>query len=332
MAKKKAIFGKKSKGNKTRERRYESHKSQIVKLFIILSQRGYVRVKDLERELEIGERSAQRLVRPLKVQGMLVEDETDRGRLNFNRDHYSFAKTHVSDQDASTLAFLYKFSKVFGGQISESVLKSIDKFFVVEGEEYPYFVITSRVNQPNTQMPFYSDLYASIQQKNKIMLTYDSAGAEKTVKAWPIAFLMSDGMWYLCYLLEPEGSKKQEIRTIRYGHIKAVKALPDETFVKPDWVKPALKEARNIWFNGNRCQKVVLEADNCIKDYFKLSEYFPLQKIVSEGPKSFRIELTICHPLEVVPNIMRFIPYIRVIGPSSLRGEVRDRVKQWLTD
>ncbi len=328
MAKKKSIFG---KGSKTRERRYESHKSQIVKLFIILSQRGYVRVKDLETELEIGERSAQRLVRPLKVQGMLLEDPNDRGRLNFNRDHYSFAKTHVSDQDASTLAFLYKFSKVFGGQISESVLKSIDKFFVVENEEYPYFVITSRVSQPNTQLDFYGDLYDSIQHKNKIMLTYDSAGGEKTVKAWPIAFLMSDGMWYLCYLLEPEGQKKQEIRTIRYGHIKAVKPLPDEDFVKPDWVKPALKEARNIWFNVNRCQKVVLEADNCVKDYFKLSEYFPLQKIVSEGKSSFRLESTICHPLEVIPNIMRFIPYIRVVSPPQLKENIRKKVKQWLT-
>jgi predicted DNA-binding transcriptional regulator YafY len=332
MAKKKVqkpIFG---KGNKTRERRYESHKTQIIKVFIMLSQRGYVRVKDIEQALEISERGAQRLIRPLKVQGMIVQDELDRGRWNFNREHYSFVKTHVSDHDAATLAFLYKFSKVFGGQISDSVLKSIDKFFVVEDEEYPYFVITSRVSQPDTELPFYNDLYKSIQQKNKILLTYESSGKDKTVKAWPMAFLMSDGMWYLCYLLEPEDGKDREIRTMRYGHIKGVKALEEEPFTRPDWVKNTLKEARNIWFNSNRCTKVLLEADNCIKDYFKLSEYFPLQKIVSEGPSTFQVECLICHELEVIPNIMRFIPYIRVIGPSKLRNKVREKVQQWLTD
>lgn len=320
------------KGASRREKRAQACTWQNFKFFSLLYSKGYVRTRDLQRELDISERGAQRLMAAFKEEGIIQRDEFDQGKWNFADRKHRWDKMAVSDHDASTLAFICKLSKVFGGQIGKTLMDSVAKQFLIEDQDYPYFMITPRVKSPDVQLDFYNDLYDAITSRNKINLTYQSQGAQKTVKAWPISFIMSDGMWYLGYLLEPAKGAEQEIRTVRYNHIIDVKHVDGEYFEKPAWVKKALKEARNIWFNAHRDIKVVLEVENFIKDYFLLSEYFPLQKIVSEGKSTFRVETTIAHPLEAIPNIMRFIPYIRVVSPPSLKKDVLERVQKYLAN
>ena len=297
-----------------------------------LHNKGFVRAKDLEGKLEVNVRTIERDLAILKEDHFIAEDECEKGKWLFDTTDQCWDKVEVTDHDAATLAFLYKFSRVFGGQISKSVLKSIDKMFSVDEAEYPFFMITPRVKRPDTEFPFYKNLYDSIQNKNKINLTYLSGNGDKTIKAWPFSLIMCDGMWYLGYLLEPQGRRKQEMRTLRYSHILEVEPLVDENFKKPAWVKEALKTARNIWFNRDRNIRVVMEVSNRIKDYFELSEYFPAQKIIAEGPDSFKVEAKICVHNEAVPNILRFLPDIKVLEPKDLKDEVNRRITDYLGD
>ncbi|MBU2572461.1 MAG: WYL domain-containing transcriptional regulator [Elusimicrobia bacterium] len=314
---------------KKRVRKFNNFKYRIMRIIAELHNRGFVRAKDLEDKFEVGIRTIERDLNILKEDHFIVQDEFEKGKWLFDTTDQCWDKLEVTDHDAATLAFLYKFSKVFGGQISSSVLKAIDKMFCVDDTEYPFFMITPRVKRPDTELPFYKDLYDSIQNKNKINLTYKSAGAEKTVKAWPFSLIMCDGMWYLGYLLEPQGRLKQELRTLRYSHILRVEPLVEETFEKPAWVKETLKTARNIWFNRDRSIRVVMQVSNRIKDYFELNEYFPAQKIVEEGPDSFKLEAKICVHNEAVPNILRFLPDIKVLEPKDLKDEVNRRIKEY---
>ncbi len=317
-------------GDKNRVQKFNTFRWQVFRLFSILYAKKYVRVKTLVEELEISERVAQRLMAPFKEEGILTRDDYDQGKWNFNEARHSWSKMLISDHDASAMAFICKLSKVLGGQVSKSVSEAVGKAFQIEEEDYPYFMITARVKSPDMELPFFQDLYEAIKNKNKVALTYKSAGADKTVKAWPVSFILCEGMWYLGYLLEPEKGKAQEIRTIRYGHILKIETLLTETFEKPAWVKKTLKEARNIWFNRERNTKVVLEIDNKIKDYFQLNEYFPLQKITSEGKDTFRVETQITNHFEVIPNILRFIPFIKVVSPQSLKEDILEKVKEYL--
>ncbi|MCX5784549.1 MAG: WYL domain-containing protein [Elusimicrobia bacterium] len=315
---------------KKRIRKFNDFKYRVMRIIAELHNKKFVRAKDLEAKLNIGVRTIERDLNILKEDHFIVEDEFEKGKWLFDTTDQCWDKVEVTDHDAATLAFLYKFSKVFGGQISKSVLKAIDKMFYLDDAEYPFFMITPRVKRPDTEFPFYKDLYNSIQHKNKINLAYQSDGGEKTVKAWPISLIMCDSMWYLGYLLEPAGRRKQEIRTVRYSHILGVDPLIEENFEKPAWVKETLKTARNIWFNRDRSTRVVMQVSNCIKDYFKLSEYFPAQKIIEEGPLSFKVESKICVHNEAVPNILRFLPYIKVLEPKDLRDEVNRRINDYL--
>lgn len=317
-------------GGKSRRRKFNSFSWKVFRLFSILYSKRKVRVKELVAELSTSERGAQRLMAPFKEDGILIRDDYDQGLWHFNEARHLWNKTPASGYDASALAFICKFAKVFGGQVRQSVFNAVHKDYLLEQAEYPYFMITPRVKSPDTQLPFFKEIYNAIMSKTKMTLTYNSAGAEKAVKSWPFAFIMCDGMWYLGYLLEPEKGKPQEIRTMRCDHIQRVETLDGEPFEKPDWVKKTLKEARNIWFNRERNIKVTLEIDNSIKQYFQLSEYFPLQKIVSEGKNTFLVETMIDNPYEVIPNILRFIPAIKVVSPLSLKQVIMGKVKEYM--
>lgn len=75
---------------------------------------------------------------------------------------------------------------------------------------------------------------------------------------------------------------------------------------------------------------MTLEADNTVRDYFEACDYFPQQKIGRKGPSSFSVECRISHPNEALPNILKFLPYIRVVSPPDLKAAVLDRVKTYL--
>ncbi len=90
------------------------------------------------------------------------------------------------------------------------------------------------------------------------------------------------------------------------------------------------RNARNIWFGTQSPVNVVLEADNTVRDYFEACDYFPQQKIGKKGPSSFSVECRISHPNEALPNILKFLPYIRVVSPPDLKAAVIERVKTYL--
>jgi predicted DNA-binding transcriptional regulator YafY len=329
MGKKKIIIATTAKRG---PRKYNTFLNRFMRVLTALNRNGYIRTRPMAAELEVSERTLQRLLLAMRDDHFILPDEHEKGKWIFNSEAKSFEKLDINDQDAATMAFLCQLSRIFGGQINKSVLQSLEKAFTLEETDSPFFMITPRVKQPDTQLPFYQDLYNAIQFKYKINLTYLSGTAEKTVKVWPFSLIMCDGMWYLGYLLEPEAKRKQEIRTLRYTHILKVEPLVEENFEKPAWIKETLKDARNIWFNRDRCTRVVMEVSNRIKDYFELTEYFPAQKIIAQGPETFKVEAKICVHNEAVPNIMRFLPDIKVLEPKELKDEVNRRIADYLAN
>lgn len=321
--KKKNVHFTANKGGKYR--RFKTFKRRAVFIFSRLLHKGFITTKEIADEFGQSPRNALRDLDPLKDEGIIKETAPRSGKWEYDRASHSFLKLDISDRDSSILAFLYKFSKVFGGDLNKNVLGVIDKLFVIEDQEYPFFMITQKINNPASKMTGYKELCDAIIGHYKINLTYPKNGAETTVKASPFAIIFCDGLSYLGYI--PEGMGKQ-LRTLRSSHILKVEPLPDETFQRPEWARKAMKEAKNIWFSPAR-NKILLKADNSVKEYFDGAEHFPCQKIVSEGPDSFTIEARYAHLNEVVPTILRFLPAIKVLEPAEVREEVARRIKEY---
>lgn len=313
-------------GTGAKDRRFDTFRRRTIYILSRLAQRGFVTTKELAEKFEMTPRNALRDLDPLRDEGILKENITRSGRWEFDTSSNSFIKMEVTDRDSSTLAFLYNFAKVFGGDINENVLSVLDKVFPMEDREYPFFMITQKVKNPAKKMPCHKELYDAIVKHHKINLTYRKAtGQQATVKASPFSMIMCDGLWYLGYL--PDG-KDKELRAVRSSHIISVKPLPDEVFARPEWAHKAMKEAKNIWF-GPAKTKFRLKVMNTIKDYFEMSEFFPEQKIKDEGREYFTIEARYSHYNEVVPNILRFLPAITVLEPAELKAEVAWRVNAY---
>lgn len=312
-------------GRGGKDRRFDTFKRRIFFIFSRLAQRGQISTTELAAEFEMSTRNALRDLEPLRDQGILKENISRNGIWEFDRTSHSFLKMEITDRDTTTLAFLYKFSKVFGGEINKTVFSVMDKIFDVEKQEYPFFMITQKVKNPAAKMNCYPEIYAAIQARHKINLTYLKGTKKATVKAAPFSIILCDGLWYLGYI--PEG-KGKALRTLRSSKIVKVEPLETEVFERPDWALEIMKESKNIWFRPGG-EKLVLKADNSIKDYFDFAEYFPCQKIVSEGPGSFVIQAKFTHLNEVVPTILRFLPAIMVLEPASVKEEVFRRINEY---
>ena len=116
----------------------------------------------------------------------------------------------------------------------------------------------------------------------------------------------------------------------RFDKIKDFKIL-DEEYDIPENVKLMLDESVNIWFTEKRDTKIVVRIDQEIAYYFKNQKYLPLQKITKEHKNgSLTVEATVCHHMEAIPTILRWMPHIKVISPKKLKEEVKDRVGRYL--
>jgi len=92
-----------------------------------------------------------------------------------------------------------------------------------------------------------------------------------------------------------------------------------------------LNESVNIWFTEKRDTKVVLSGDKEVAGYFKIQKYLPLQKITKENKDgSLIIETTICHYMEVIPAIQRWLSHMKGIRPKKLKEQVMYRIKSYL--
>jgi predicted DNA-binding transcriptional regulator YafY len=84
-------------------------------------------------------------------------------------------------------------------------------------------------------------------------------------------------------------------------------------------------------FSEKRDKKITLKIDKEVAHFFKQKKFFPLQKIKKEQKDgSLIVECKACQEMEVMPTIMHWIPYITVIEPKSLQGEIKKIVKTYL--
>ena len=95
-------------------------------------------------------------------------------------------------------------------------------------------------------------------------------------------------------------------------------------------INKILKESTNIYFEMERKIKVKLSVAQKAAKYFKVKEYFPLQKITKENKDgSLILECKIAKEEEILPTIFHWLPHIKVMEPKWLDDTVRDILKQY---
>lgn len=219
--------------------------------------------------------------------------------------------------------------------ILDEMAKSAGKIFyskahslltqITQQLEHPIFANVNGEYLEEKNIELFENIEKAIKEKTEIKFDYEKYNFH--VKPLKLAFF--DGFWYLLALHiqnNKETFKKYHLKTIRNVQIL------NKTFEIPALVEERLKYANSVWFNLDEQFVVRLFIDKEIKKYF---ERKPLrgQTIIGEDKDgSIEIEIKISNTMEILPLILYYIPYIKVLEPQSLANEIKDRVQGYLKE
>jgi len=279
--------------------------------------------RELCDEFNVTARTVQRDLELLNMTGFLLTSP-EKGTHTFEKG-FTLKKMELSGEEASLLAFFCEIARSMGGKI-EDTFRCIMKKIVQQEYESPYYAKIPDGVKLEKEYPFITELEKAVVENEKIEITYERPdGSVKEHKVLPLKIIFFEGFWYL---LARVGGHKWVIK-YRLDRIKELTPC-GEYFTVPKNLQAMLDESVNVWFDERPPQKVVLKVDKEVARFFKDKKYFPRQKIKVNKDGSLTVESKVSSYMEIIPNLMRWIPMVTVISPEGLRDEVRRKITEFL--
>ena len=191
--------------------------------------------------------------------------------------------------------------------------------------DHPIFANVNGEYLEDKSLELFEQIEKSIKEKTEIKFDYEKYNFH--VKPLKLAFF--EGFWYLLAL-----HIKKDKDVFKKFHLKTIKNIKilENKFEVPQIVEERLKHANSVWFNLDEQFSVRLFIDKTVRKYF---ERKPLrgQAIIGEDKDgSIEIEIKISNTMEIVPLILYYIPYIKVLEPEFLADEIKEKVEDYLKD
>lgn len=191
--------------------------------------------------------------------------------------------------------------------------------------EHPIFANINGEYLEEKNIALFEEIEKAIKEKVEIKFDYEKYNFH--VKPLKLAFF--DGFWYLLAL-----HIKKDKETFKKYHLKTIRNIQilDKNFEIPQIVEDRLKYANSVWFNLDEQFVVRLFIDKNVRKYF---ERKPLkgQTIIGEDKDgSIEIEIKTSNEMEIIPLILYYIPYIKVLEPKWLAENVKCRVQEYLKE
>ncbi|NQT23577.1 MAG: WYL domain-containing protein [Candidatus Omnitrophica bacterium] len=308
---------------KTREKDYSKKVFRLIYILNKLDTKKKVLSWELAEEFNVSLRTVQRDIELLNRAGFPLMS-MERGEHSFV-EGFSLKKLLITEEEASLLSLFYEMAKAMGKNFEDS-FRGILRKVMAKGAESPFYIKVPKGSKLNTQFPDMKALENAVEECRKIELYYLTQGREKWFRVDPLKVMFFDGIWYL--LARVDG--KDWLLKLRLENIRKLKAL-DKYFKIPKNLQTVLDESVNIWFSEKRDKKILLSIDKDAARFFKRKEYFPLQKIKKENKDgSLLIQATACQYMEVIPTILRWLPYIEIIKPKNLKQEIVEIAEKYL--
>jgi predicted DNA-binding transcriptional regulator YafY len=166
-------------------------------------------------------------------------------------------------------------------------------------------------------------IHHAIKNKNIIECIYKN----KQRTLYPLQIKNLDAYWYLiCF-----DTKYKDIRKYHLNSITNIIEL-DEVYDFDIKIIEKFDTAINAWYKPEQepvCIQLFLEKEVAI--YFQRKPISKTQRVIKTyEDESCDIELTVTDFMEIIPTIQRFIPYIIVLAPQSLKDKLVHNTKLYL--
>lgn len=228
---------------------------------------------------------------------------------------------NLSSNERIILGILDEMAKNGGSSFygkAHSLLKQVSQQL-----EHPIFANLDSEHLEEMHIELFASLEGAIKSKIEVIFNYKKHTF--TIKPLKLAFF--DGFWYLLALDTHDKNKFKKF------HLKSISqlCLTATPFALPVVIEERLKKANSIWFDLDKeLFDVHLWVD---KEIVKFFERKPLksQTIVGKDPDgSVELVVSISHEMEIMPLILWYIPYIKVLEPEWLADMIKEKVREYL--
>ena len=306
----------------------KSYDKKIFRLWAMLNKLDSgkkVCTTELAKEFNVSIRSIQRDVELLNMVGFPVIS-CGKGCYAFT-EGFSLKRIMISEEDASLLSFLYEIAKSLGGKFEDSFNGILKKLLKYDSESSFYFKVPEGIKL-SKEYPFIEEIEESIEGNRKLNIEYISDGKKKNYLTEPLKIIYYDGFWYMLARI----NDKDPLRKFRLDSIKAV-ASTEDYYDIPNNLKTMLDESVNVWFDEKEKKKVVLKVDKRVSRYFKKKKYFPMQAIRKENKDgSITLEASCSDDMEVIPTVLHWIPWVKVVSPDEIGDKVISLIKNYMVN
>ena len=294
---------------------YDKAMRRIYEIF----QRAYdgetINIKELAIEFGVSEKTIQRDIHQRTSLGQMME-----------RTKGGFVLTQksklASPKDTVTLEILERLSENLG---SDFAMRAKSLLTRLKEQLDPAVFAKIQMEDIGSHMQAMSELDMAIKESLEVTFTYKLTKKSFEVNAKPHKIASFDGFWYLIATdIRENIIKKYHIKSI--GGLK----LTSNKFKTSKKLQEHLENAINIWFSpDSKAYTAKLWISREICKYF---ERKPLNKSQSVMPDmgDYILEVKITDDYEIIPEIMKWIPFVRPLEPQTLADEVERRVAQYL--
>ncbi len=289
---------------------------------------GPVHLRTLATEFGVVKRSIERDIDRIELYGYNIITPK-KGWRQF-APGVSLKKGKLDIQQQSALIILNEVSKNLGSSMQQS-FGTLFKH-LMEADPADSVIVPVMPKIINTkEIPFIDQIEAAISdnRKLKIQYNYEAKGEIVPRTICPVKILISEGNAYVLTISERfHGSPI----TYRIDRIKTLEDTP-EKFSPPDNLNELLEKARSIWGimpEKERTTLIRLRVTEWAREYFRYQEIIGGQKIIPQDDGSYIYEAKIGRLMEIVPHILRWMPYVKVLEPKELKETVKYRINEYL--
>ncbi|MFA6637031.1 MAG: WYL domain-containing protein [Candidatus Omnitrophota bacterium] len=319
----------KKKGSKASNKKMDEFAKKIQRIWTILNvldKGGKVYTEKISQELNVSKRTIQRDIKTIEYAGFRIERciETP-GAYKFE-EGYRLGKVMINKEEASVISVLYEMARPLGDKFTETIKGLREKMAVVGGESPFYFKVPPTVNIP-PEISFFAGKAITEHRKAEILYESRRGMEEKIIE--PHTIYGHEGFMYL--VAREDG--KKGFPKFRMDKIKHMRPLNEKFTPMQSELRATLDESMNVWFDSGKSFDVEMIVDGHVSEYFKARKYFPEQRIKKENKDgSIILKSTVHHRMEVIPEVLKWIPYIKVTKPIEVCKEINRRVDLYAGD
>ncbi|MDQ1267474.1 MAG: hypothetical protein QG560_117 [Campylobacterota bacterium] len=185
--------------------------------------------------------------------------------------------------------------------------------------EHPIFANLDSESLDESHIETFSKLENAIKAKTEVTFEYRKGSFR--VKPLKLAFF--EGFWYLLCLDVSNNDKFKKF------HLKSIANLTliNEPFQVSSNIEERLKKANSIWFDLDKeLFDVHLFIDKEVVKYFERKPLKSQSIVGKESDGSIELIVRITDAMEIVPLILYYIPYIKVLEPQWLADRVKKQI------